>query len=72
MGDDENRVSQDRRRNGPSAVMLRDGECIERVADTRIVASDDLDFAVEWVVFGDRAHRMNADDWLQNIRALRH
>jgi hypothetical protein len=46
MGDDENRVSLDRRRNSPPAVTLSNGECIEGIADTAITTSDDFDLSV--------------------------
>src|SRR5678815_476938 len=71
MGDDEDRVSLDWRCNSPLSVTLSDSECIERVANTAVTASDDFDLAVQRIVCGDHAHHMHSEDWFQNIRAFR-
>ena len=72
MSDDDNRISLDGRCDSPLVVTLRDGECIEGVANPAVTARDDFELAVEWIVSGDCAHPMDADDWLQNIRASRY
>lgn len=54
-------------------MTLSNGECIERVADMAITASDDFDsFGSGRIWRSDGDHSIHSEYWLQNIPTLRH